>query len=203
MQLEETFDRMKEGKLFYCGDTDLVELQLKYLDLVFEYNSLKPSKQAEKATLLRQMFGKLGKNAYIETPFYANWGGKNVYIGDNFYANFNLTLVDDGEIFIGDNVMIAPNVTIATATHPIDYDTRTKGTQFNLPVKICDNVWVGANSCILPNVTIGKNSVIGAGSVVTKDIPENVVAFGNPCVLYRTINENDKKYYYKDMEIDI
>ena len=119
------------------------------------------------------------------------------------YANFNLTLVDDGEIFIGDNVMFAPNVTLATGTHPIHPGLRSKKAQYNLPIYIGDNVWIGAGSIILPGVRIGDNTVIGAGSVVTKDIPSNVVAVGNPCRVLREINEQDLKYYEKEMEIDI
>ena len=113
------------------------------------------------------------------------------------------TLVDDTHIYIGDYVMIGPNVTIATAGHPIDPDLRQRVAQFNIPVRIGNNVWIGANSVILPGVTIGDNSVIGAGSIVTKDIPANVVAVGNPCRVLREINDRDKEYYYKDMKIDI
>lgn len=149
------------------------------------------------------MFAEIGEGCYLETPFYANFGGKKVHMGKHCYSNFGLTLVDDAEIYIGDNVLFAPNVTLCTAAHPILPELRTKGYQFNVPVRIESGVWLGAGAIVLPGVTIGENSVIGAGSVVTKDIPANVVAVGNPCRVLREINENDKKYYYKDKEIDI
>ncbi|EGQ9146612.1 hypothetical protein GEZ23_17740 [Vibrio parahaemolyticus] len=118
------------------------------------------------------------------------------------YANFNLTLVDDTYIYIGNSVMIGPNVTIATAGHPIEPDLRREVAQFNIPVHIEDNVWIGANSVVLPGVTIGENSVIGAGSVVTKDIPSNVVAVGNPCRVLREIGEHDREFYFKDRKVE-
>jgi galactoside O-acetyltransferase len=119
------------------------------------------------------------------------------------YANFNLTLVDDCDIFVGDNVMFGPNVTISAGTHPIHPNLRRKKAQYNVPIYIEDNVWIGAQSVVLPGVHIGENTVIGAGSVVTKSIPANVVAVGNPCRVIREINDRDMKYYYKDLEIDI
>ncbi|EGQ9054321.1 hypothetical protein GEN90_19755 [Vibrio parahaemolyticus] len=118
------------------------------------------------------------------------------------YANFNLTLVDDTYIYIGNSVMIGPNVTIATAGHPIEPDLRREVAQFNIPVHIEDNVWIGANSVVLPGVTIGENSVIGAGSVVTKDIPSNVVAVGNPCRVLREIGEHDREFYFKERKVE-
>ncbi len=145
----------------------------------------------------------IGPNVVIEEPpLRANWG-KNVHIGNDFYANFNLTLVDDTDIYIGNNVLIGPNVVIDTGTHPIRPDIRAKQAQYNVAVTIEDNVWIGAGAIILPGVCIGKNTVIGAGSIVTKDIPANVVAIGSPCRVLREINEDDMKYYYKNMEVDI
>ena len=148
------------------------------------------------------MFASCGTDCYIQPPFYANWSGHHVHIGDLFYANFNLTIVDDGEVFIGDHVMIGPNVTIATAAHPVEPSLRKKALQFNCPVHIGNNVWIGANVVILPGVTIGDNTVIGAGSVVTKDIPANVVAVGNPCRVLREIGDKDREYYFRDKRID-
>ena len=148
------------------------------------------------------MFASCGNDCYIELPFHANWGGRHVHFGSGVYANFNLTMVDDGHIFVGDKVLIGPNVTIATANHPIQPELRSKALQYNKDVHIGDNVWIGANAVICPGVTIGKNTVIGAGSVVTKDIPENVVAVGNPCRVMRQISERDQKYYYRNEEID-
>ena len=203
MDLEEIKYRMQNQKLYCCEDEKLMEEQLKRLDMVHDYNNLKPSQQKQKKEMLKKMFAEIGENRYMETPFYANWGGKNVHIGDHFYSNYNLMLVDDGEITIGDNVMIAPNVILCSATHPISPNLREKGMEYNMPVKIGNRVWIGANVVVMPGVTIGDNSVIGAGSVVTKDIPTNVVAFGNPCKVHREITEQDEIYYNKNCKIDI
>lgn len=203
MELREIIERQYGQKLYYCNDERLMEEQAKCLELLYDFNETRPSQQQKRTELLKKMFNEIGENCYIEPPFRANWGGKNVHFGNNVYANFNLTLVDDGEIFVGDNVMFAPNVIVATATHPIHPELRRKQAQYNLPVYIGNNVWIGAGSIILPGVKIGDNSVIGAGSIVTKDIPANVVAVGNPCKVLREINENDMKYYHKNMEIDI
>ena len=152
---------------------------------------------------MKEMFVECGESCYIQPPFYANWSGHHIHMGHHVYANFNLTVVDDGDVFIGDYVMIGPNVTIATAGHPIQPDLRRKAIQFNQPVHIGNNVWIGANALILPGVTIGDNSVIGGGSVVTKDIPANVVAVGNPCKVLREIGKKKKKYYFRDMPVDV
>lgn len=203
MDLNEIKERQYNKKLYFCNDEELVKEQLKCLDLLYDFNNTRPTEQEKRTNLLKQMFSELGEDCYIEPPLRANWGGKNVHFGKGVYANFNLTLVDDGEIFVGDNVMFAPNVIIDTATHPIHPELRRKQAQYNLPIYIGDNVWIGAGSIVLPGVKIGKNSVIGAGSIVTRDIPENVVAIGSPCKVLREINEDDLKYYHKDMIIDI
>ena len=203
MELREIIERQYGQKLYYCNDERLMEEQAKCLELLYDFNQTRPSEQQKRNELLKKMFNEIGENCYIEPPFRANWGGKNVHFGNDVYANFNLTLVDDGEIFVGDNVMFAPNVIVATATHPIHPELRKKQAQYNLPIYIGNNVWIGAGSIILPGVKIGNNSVIGAGSVVTRDIPANAVAVGNPCRILRKINENDMKYYHKDMKIDI
>ncbi|MGL5868455.1 sugar O-acetyltransferase [Clostridium chrysemydis] len=203
MDLNEIKERQYNKKLYFCNDEELVKEQLKCLDLLYDFNNTRPTEQEKRTNLLKQMFSELGEECYIEPPLRANWGGKNVHFGKGVYANFNLTLVDDGEIFVGDNVMFAPNVIIDTATHPIHPELRRKQAQYNLPIYIGDNVWIGAGSIVLPGVKIGKNSVIGAGSIVTRDIPENVVAIGSPCKVLREINEDDLKYYHKDMIIDI
>lgn len=132
------------------------------------------------------------KNCYIETPFYANWRGKNVHIGDNFYSNYNLMLVDDGEITIGNYVMIAPNVILCSATHQISPNLRANNIEYNLPVRIGNRVWIGANAIMMPGVTIGDNSIIGVGSIATKEISPDVIAFGNPCKVHRKITEQDE-----------
>ncbi len=203
MDLEESKRRMHNGKLYYAGQPELIADQLTYLEKNFDYNQLRPSQQKEKQALLKQLFAEIGESCYIEAPFHANWGGKHVHLGSHVYVNYNLTLVDDTHIYIGDHVMIAPNVVIATGTHPIHPELRRKEAQFNLPVHIQDNVWLGAGCLVMPGVTIGENSVIGAGSVVTKDIPENVVAVGNPCRVLRDISEKDLTVYHKESLIDI
>lgn len=151
--------------------------------------------------LMKRMFAEVGKQCYIEAPFYANFGGKHVHLGDYVYANFGLTLVDDTHIYIGSYTMIAPNVTIATASHPISPTLRKNLFQYNLPVHIGNCVWIGANAVILPGVTIGDNSIIGAGSVVTKDIPSNVIAVGNPCRVLREITKDDDMEYNRGVDI--
>lgn len=203
MDINEIKERMYNKKLYFCADENLIQEQLVCLDKLHDYNNLKPSMQAEKSELLKDMLADIGENCYIETPFYSNWGGKNVHFGNNVYANFNLTLVDDCDIFVGNYVMIGPNVTLCSGTHPIEPNLRKKQAQYNLPIYIEDNVWLGANCIIMPGITIGENSVIGAGSIVTKNIPSNVIAVGSPCRILREIDDNDRKYYYKDYEIDI
>lgn len=203
MEIQEIKERMNSGKLYYCDNETLANEQLKALEMLYDFNATRPLEQDKRKELLKNMFAEIGENCYIEPPLHANWGGKNVHFGNGVYANFNLTLVDDCDIFVGDNVMFAPNVTITTGTHPIHPILRSKKAQYNLPVHIGNNVWIGAGVTILPGVKIGDNTVIGAGSVVTKDIPANVVAIGSPCKVFRDINENDMKYYNKNMEIYI
>ena len=180
---------------------ELMKKQSECLDLLFEYNSLRPSETEKKTALLKKMFAEIGEGCYIETPFHANFGGAHVHFGKNIYANFNLTLVDYTHIYVGDNTMFGPNVTLATAGHPVLPELREKGYQFNIPIHIGKNCWIGAGSVILPGVTVGDGSVIGAGSVVTKDIPSGVVAVGNPCRVLRKIGDRDREYYYKDLRI--
>ncbi|MDM0472889.1 sugar O-acetyltransferase [Clostridium perfringens] len=203
MDLKEIKERMYGQKLYYCNDETLMNEQMKSLELLYDFNQTRPSEQDKRDKMLKKMFAEIGDDCYIEPPFHANWGGKNVHFGNGVYANFNLTMVDDCDIFVGNNVLFGPNVTVSAGTHPIHPELRSKQAQYNIPIHIGNNVWIGANSVILPGVNIGDNSVIGAGSVVTGDIPSNVVAVGNPCRVLREINENDMKYYYRDMKIDI
>lgn len=196
-------ERMDAGLLYDPGDEDIMREQSSYQDALDEFNKLKPSQTEEYERYLKILFAECGENTYIQRPVYANWGGKHVHIGSNVYANFNLTLVDDGHIYIGDWVKFGPNVTVATPGHPVLPELRKDpALQFNKDIHIEEGVWIGAGAVILPGVTIGKNSVIGAGSVVTKDIPENVVAVGNPCRVLREIGERDKEYFYKNEKID-
>ena len=195
-------ERMDAGLIYDPNDPAVTGDQFDYLDKLWAFNQLRPSQQAEKTRYMKEMFAECGEGCYIELPFHAKWGGRHPHFGDFVYANFNLTVVDDGEIYVGDRVMFGPNVTIATANHPIEPGLRSKALQYNKAVHIGENVWVGANTVIVPGVSIGKNSVIGAGSVVTKDIPENVVAVGNPCRVLRPIGERDRETFYKNEKID-
>lgn len=196
-----TKERMHNQKVYFHNDEALVSEQLLCYDMLYDFNHTRPTEVKKRQSILSKLFYEIGDNCYVEPPLHANWG-KHTHVGHNFYANFNLTLVDDTHIYIGDYVIIGPNVTIATAGHPITPELRKKPVQFNIPVNIGNNVWIGANSVVLPGVTIGENTVIGAGSVVTKDIPGNVVAVGNPCCVLREINERDKEYYYKNNRYD-
>ena len=196
------FDALHSGKPNSTVDETLVREQALCLEKLCDYNATRPLQAEKRAELLKEMFAEIGENCYIEPPLHANWAGKFVHFGKNVYANFNLTLVDDTHIYIGDSTMIGPNVTIATAGHPILPVLREKVYQFNLPVRIGKNCWIGAGAIILPGITIGDNTVVGAGSVVTKDLPANVVAVGNPCRILREIGERDKVYYYRNLKID-
>lgn len=203
MNLNEIKERMYGQKLYFCNDEALMAEQMNCLELLHDFNQARPSEQDKRDQLLKQMFAAIGENCYIQPPLYANWGGKHVHFGNNVYANFNLTLVDDCDIYVGDQVLFGPNVTVSAGTHPIHPELRSRQAQYNVPIHIGNNVWIGANSVILPGVRIGDNTVIGAGSVVTKDIPANVVAVGSPCKVLREINDRDMEYYYKEMKIDI
>ena len=197
----ELMNKLLGGELYSCVDDDLAREQLETLELLYEYNQTRPTEQGKRKELLSKMFAEIGEDCYIEPPLHANWAGKNVHFGKNVYANFNLTLVDDTHIYVGDYTMFAPNVVVTTAGHPIDPTLREKVYQFNLPVHIGRNVWIGAGAVILPGITIGDNSVIGAGSIVTKDIPANCVAYGNPCRVVREISEHDREFYHKNRRI--
>lgn len=198
----DAYEQMKSGKLYYSDTEELFALQAKQMEILYDYNATRPRDKGYREALLKRLLAEVGDDCYIEPPLHANWGS-NTHLGNSVYANFNLTLVDDTDIFIGDECMIGPNVVIATAGHPIEPELRRKAAQFNIPVHIGRNVWIGAGAVILPGVHIGDNSVIGAGSVVTKDIPDNSVAYGNPCRVVREISDHDRKYYYKDREIDL
>lgn len=195
-------ERMRAGLIYDPMDPEILALQFPFLDLLRSYNELTSKDADKRQQYLKTFFAECGEDCYLEPPFYANWGGHHVHLGNRVYANFNLTLVDDGQIFIDDGVMIGPNVTIATANHPILPALREKGFQYNRDVHIEKNVWIGAGTVIVPGVTVGENSVIGAGSVVTKNIPANVVAVGNPCRAMREIGERDQMYFYREQTID-
>lgn len=203
MTSEESRNRMYDGRLYMPGDEEIMSRQLLCLEKLYDYNATRPSEYEKREALLKEMFAEIGEGCYIEPPLHANWAGAHVHFGKDVYANFNLTLVDDTHIYVGDKVMFGPNVTVATAGHPIEVHLRVLQMQYNMPVHIGRNVWIGANSVVLPGVTIGENTVIGAGSVVTKDIPANVVAVGNPCRVLRPIGEKDREFYFRDRRIDV
>ena len=194
-------EKMHLTMLYDPADGDIVEEQTACLDRLYDFNHTRPTEMDKRQALMKEMFAEIGENCYIEPPFHANWGGKHVHFGKNVYANFNLTMVDDTHIYVGDFTMFAPNVTVATAGHPIDPALRERALQYNAPVHIGRNCWIGAGALIMPGVTIGDNTVIGAGSVVTHDIPSGVVAVGNPCRVMRQIGEHDKEFYFKDKRI--
>ena len=194
---------MHTGELYLPGDPEIMAEQMICLEKLYDFNQTRPSEMEKRERLLKEMFAEIGEGCYIEPPFRSNWGGKHVHFGNNIYANFNLTLVDDTHIYVGDYTMFGPNVTVATAGHPILPELREKVYQYNMPVHIGRNCWIGAGAVIVPGVTVGDNTVIGAGSIVTKDIPSGVVAVGNPCRVLREINEHDREYYFKDRKIHL
>ncbi len=202
MSLADLKKHIKSGELYFCTDPELAHDQLLCLDKLYDFNQTRPTQQERRQELLKELFAEIGENCYIEPPLHANWGC-NTHFGNNVYANFNLTLVDDTDIFVGDSVMFGPNVTVATAGHPIDPDLRRRVAQYNIPVHIGNNVWIGAGAVILPGVRIGDDSVIGAGSVVTRDIPAGVVAVGNPCRVLRKIGERDREFYFRERRITL
>lgn len=194
-------EMLHDGSLYRSDDTALLEEQTACLERLYDFNATRPSEGAKREALLKEMFAELGENCYIEPPLRSNWGEKHVHFGKGVYANFNLTLVDDTHIYVGDHTMIGPNVTLATAGHPILPALREEVYQFNLPVRIGRSCWLGAGVIVLPGVTIGDNTVVGAGSVVTRDLPAGVVAAGNPCRVLREIGERDRLYYWRDKRI--
>lgn len=196
------YERMVAGLIYDPADKEIMAEQVLYQDKLWEFNQLKPSEFEKKAQYMKEVFAECGENNYIELPFRANWGGHHVHFGSGIYANSNLTLVDDGHIYVGDKVMFGPNVVIATANHPIDGELRGKGLQYNKDVYIGENAWIGAGVIIVPGIKIGKNTVIGAESVVTKNIPDDVVAVGNPCKVLRKVSDRDREFFYKDERID-
>lgn len=195
-------DNMHNGKLYDPNDDSVMEEQMVCLDRLYDFNQTRPSEMDKRNAIMKEMMGDVGKDCYIEPPFHANWGGKHVHFGDGVYANFGLTCVDDTHIYVGSHTLFGPNVVLATAGHPMLPELRKHGIQYNMPIHIGENCWLGAGVIVVPGVTIGDNVVIGAISVVTKDIPSNSVAMGTPCRVVRQINDHDKEYYFKDKKID-
>ena len=193
---------LHSGAIYDPNDPEVFAFQRICMEKLYEYNLLRPSQQDQRDAMLKEMFAEIGEGCYIEPPLHSNMGGHHVHFGKNIYANYNLTLVDDTHIYVGDCTMFGPNVTIATAGHPIDPTLRQRGLQYNMPVHIGKNCWLGAGVIVMPGVAIGDNTVIGAGSIVTKDIPTNTVAVGNPCRVMREISDRDREYYFRNLAVD-
>lgn len=166
-------------------------------EMLYDYNITRPSQKEERETILRKLLKKVGKQCIIEPPFYCDYG-YNIETGDNFFANMNLVILDGAKVTFGNNVFIAPNCGFYTAGHPIDAEQRNRGLEYAYPIHVGNDVWFGGHVAVMPGVTIGDNVVIGAGSIVTKDIPSGVVAVGNPCKVVRVITEADKHKYGKE-----
>lgn len=196
-------ERKTRGLPYRYDDPALMGNQFECQEKLYDYNATRPTEKEKRQQLLKEMFAEIGEGCHIETPLHANWGGHHVHFGRGIYCNSNVTFVDDEHIYVGDWCMIAPNVVIATSGHPILPILREHHYVYNLPVHIGRNVWIGSGVQILPGVTIGDNSVIGAGSVVTNDIPANVVALGAPCRVFREIGEKDRKYFWRQRELDV
>ena len=193
-------ERRDKG-MAYITDASILAEQFKSRILQKSYNRMIPFNVPKAYLLLKLMGLKYGKDTFIDTPFRCDYG-KHITVGERFYANSYCTIIDVAPVTIGDNVLLGPNVQIITAGHPIHPDSRNSKYEYGIPITIGDNVWIGAGAIILPGVNIGSNTVIGAGAVVTKDIPDGVVAAGNPCRIIKEITEEDKKYYYKNLEFD-
>ncbi|MCR5803848.1 MAG: sugar O-acetyltransferase [Clostridia bacterium] len=195
-------ERMLKNLPYKAWLDGLAEERMECKKKIYEYNNLPPEKAEEKTKLIKEILGKTGDYINIEAPFHCDYG-YNIEIGENFFANYNFIVLDVGKVRIGENVQIAPNVAIYTAGHPLHPDSRNSGYEYGIDITIGDNVWIGGNTCIMPGVTIGNNVVIGGGSVVTKDIPDNMIAVGNPCRVVREITEADRDFYYKDRRFDV
>ena len=196
---------MEAGLLYDPGLSEFLDVQAELGEKLRDFNDLRPSQFEEQQRYMKETFAECGDNVYIQRPLNANWGGAHAHFGSNIYVNFNFTMVDDGHIYIGDWVNFGPNVTIVTAGHPVLPELRREPfLQYNCDVHIEEGAWIGAGVTILPGVTIGKDSVIGAGSIVTKDIPANVVAVGNPCRVLREIDAEgrDRETYFRELKID-
>lgn len=190
----------RDNQMVYISDDEVYKEQKKTRKIVQKLNTVDTSDFNAIKRIVKQLLGK-SENAFINPPFYCDYGS-HIEVGKNFFANYNCCILDVAKVKIGDNCMFAPNVSVYTAGHPIHPDTRNSGYEYGIKVTIGDNVWVGGNTVICPGVRIGNNVVIGAGSVVTRDLPDNVVAAGNPCRIIKKITEADRRLYYKDRLID-
>ncbi|ULT45915.1 sugar O-acetyltransferase [Niabella defluvii] len=192
-------EKMLAGQPYKSFEPKLFEERQLAKDLNYQINQLHPFKLEERNQLLRKLLGRTGSQFHIEPPFYCDYG-YNIAIGENFYSNYNCTILDCAPVTFGNNVLLAPNVSIYTAGHPVHYEPRNEAYEYAFPVTIGNNVWIGGNTVINPGISIGDNSVIGSGSVVTKNIPANVIAVGNPCKVIRDITDNDRQYYFRNLK---
>lgn len=189
------WEKAQAGFLYDANyDSDLIDMRTKCSDLCYEFNMCRPSDVTKQQEVLHKLFGQIKGNVVVAAPFYCDYG-VNISVGENFYTNHNVTILDGAKVTFGDNVFIAPDCVFSTAGHPIDTEQRNLGLEIALPITVGDNVWIGTNVSVLPGVTIGSNVVIGAGSVVNRNIPDGVIAAGNPCRVIRKITEEDKKKY--------
>lgn len=190
----------RDAQLPYISDAAVMEEQKVCRKILQRLNTADRSDFEEIARIVKELFGK-SEGAFVNPPFYCDYGS-HIEVGKNFFANYNCMIIDVAKVKIGDNCQMAPNVAIYTAGHPVHPDSRNTAYEYGIEVTIGDNVWIGGNTVIVPGVHIGNNTVIGAGSVVTKDIPDWVIAAGNPCRVIRRITEEDRKFYYKNREFD-
>ncbi len=193
-------ERREMGLLFIADDQDWVEMKNARRKLQ-RLNNMDRSDFLGINSLVRELFGKADESTFLNPPFFCDYGS-NIFVGKNCFINFNCTILDNGKVTLGDNCMLAPNVSIYTAGHAMYPDSRNLGYEYGIDITIGNNVWIGGNTVILPGINIGDNVVIGAGSVVTKDIPAWSFAAGNPCRVIRCITEEDKEFYYKQRKID-
>ncbi|RHM08124.1 sugar O-acetyltransferase [Amedibacillus dolichus] len=195
------WDKAQAGCLYNANnDREIIESRIKCADLCYEFNQCKPSDIEKQIEIMKKIIGCVKGSFVITAPFYCDYGS-NITIGDNFYANHNCTILDGAKVTFGNNVFIGPNVVFTTAGHAIDSEQRAKGLEIALPITVGDDVWIGANVSVLPGVSIGSNTIIGAGSVVNKDIPDGVIAAGVPCKVIRRITEEDKQKYSEYIEM--
>lgn len=187
-------EKCHNGMLYDANyDEELLRERDLCKDICYEYNSLRPSMKKEREKIIRKLFGRTGKSFLIEQPFFCDYG-YNIEIGENFYMNVNCVILDGAKVVFGDSVFIAPNCGFYSAGHPLDVEQRNKGLEYAYPIRIGNNVWIGAGVSVLPGVSIGDNSVIGAGSVVNKDIPSGVLAVGNPCKVIRELDPDESHH---------
>lgn len=189
-------EKMLSGQPYKAFDEQLFKERQRAKDLIFRINTLHPDKLPERNAMLASLLGPTGRHFHIEPPFYCDYG-YNIAIGENFYANYNCTLLDCAPITFGNNVMLGPNIAFFAAGHPLHYQPRDAGYEYAFPITIGHSVWIGGNTVVNAGISIGDHSVIGSGSVVTKDVPPNVLAAGNPCKVLRPISEEDQQYYFK------